>query len=308
MIKNKLQDILLVIGISIQIIGFIAFFKDIISNPIYSLTILLVGYLLVFYYFLNKLKKKTTKTLSIMDSMSNRIEKKSYTYSKKQRLNSLIILIILTIITISLSFIVVRANINPKAESPMKQIEKYKNRTANFDFIKINSVNWIGGGAYAIVGEKNYPFATIENTAHMERMSTFLGTACALQFEIETRSDVDIVTVDEVKVYVSDYQTLPIYKSMLPLPFEDANILYIEIDNPANSRTKSFTATKRVDKGKLQDIGVMYLKKGKPETFVVRINAKTPGIYKLSTQIVVRNKKDVQTITLNEPAYWLFDN
>ena len=232
---------------------------------------------------------------------------KQYSYTSKQRTFALSALLLITILVGGFGFTLINNTKNPIAESPLSQIKEINERTAYFDFVRINKVNWTGGGAFAEIGDKGYPLAYIEDTAHLEEMSRFWGTGCALKFEAEPRSDIERVTIDDVKVFVSNYKPLPKYQSMLPAPFQDENILYIEIDNPANSRTNSFSAIKRINKGKIEDIGVMYLEKSKPETFVIRINAKKPGIYTIECQMLVRYKNQSQVVTLNNPAEWLFD-
>ncbi len=307
MIKNHLQDIALLIGAIIQITGFISYFREIAINPVYSLTILIIGYLLVTYYCLYRMLKKSITDSSMLDIKNMSIKMKYYTYSRRQRIMAILILFISTIATFSLGFTVITKTKNPIAEPPMAQVYQIANRTAYFDFIKIYAVNWIGGGAYAISGKNEYPLAYIQDTDHLEKMSRFYGTACALKFDLETRNDIGRVSIDDIIVKVSDYKPLPKYEAMLPAPFEEANVLYVEIDNPSRSKTNFFPAIKRIDHGKVKDIGIMYLEYKKPETFILRINAKRPGIYTIECQMIVRYKDQTERIYLSSPSEWLFD-
>jgi hypothetical protein len=188
------------------------------------------------------------------------------------------------------------------------QLDTSKNSHLN-SLVRINRINWIGGGAYASVANKQYSFSSIIDTTQLQRMSSLSGTACALEFELETRSDIDDrVTIDSLEILVLNYKPLPQYELTVPAPFAEKNVLYVEIDNPQMSKTNNYSVLQKITtQGKIDDFGIIYLEKNKPETFVIRINAKTPGIYKIKCQVIVRNKKNSQTISLNKPMEWLFD-
>lgn len=307
MLKDKIQDVLFFIGCVFQIVSFVPGFRNIIGNPVYSLVILLLGYIIVLYWCLLRIYK-----IKKPRKMKKQSKKVSFTLVQYfQRPKGLIfIMIVTTVLTISVGFTIVRNSRNPIAKSANLKAEEMQNRITEFDFIQINKVNWIGGGALALAldSDRNFPLAYIISKDQLKKMSTLTGTACALEFEAEARSDIDRATIDNIEVLVSNYRPLPKYKSMIPAPFDEVNFIYVEIDNPSIGKTNEFIAKKKVIKGEVSEIGILYLEPKKPETFVIRVNARIPGIYTIECQLTVRYKKQIQKIPLNKPEEWLFDN
>jgi hypothetical protein len=323
MIKGRIQDALVVIGAIIQLVGFVTYFKDITTNPVYALAILLAGYALIVYYCLYQLFKIAPNTTADMTTtsagtptgmptgtstaMPPGTPRQSPSSGKKRKRIVLAVLSFSTVLTLILGFTVIKRNRTPVADSPLVQIGEMQDRTADFKFIKINKISWTGGGAYAIIDSSQYPLAKIQDPSQLKQMSVFTGTACAVEFEAEPRSDIDRVTIDTVEAIVADYEPLPRYKPVFPKPFQEENILYIEIDNPATSMTHSFASSLRINKGVVEPFGTLFLEKGKPETFVVRINARQPGIYTIECRLKIRVKDKAETVSITNPSKWLFD-
>ena len=133
----------------------------------------------------------------------------------------------------------------------------------------------------------------------------FTGTACAFTFELQPRPGVPWVWVDGIDIIVHDYKAVPKYDPILPLPLEQMNVYYAEIDNPDLARKTTFSASyffgseakpgeRGSRKGNRQDLAFVRLVEGKPEAFVVRVNAKTPGVYTFSS-VVRLSYKDVES-------------
>jgi hypothetical protein len=205
------------------------------------------------------------------------------------------------------------------------------------DLVDLFHVEWVGGGAGAILedqalatgqgtkvlledmGEelRGYPLASIIDP-DVDDVCGFTGTACAFTFELQPRPGIPWVRVDGIDIIVDDYKPVPKYDEIVPGPDEQMHVYYAEIDNPDLARTNTFSAgyfygneakpgERANRKGKRQDLAFVRLVEGKPEAFVVRVNAKTPGVYTFSS-VVRLSYKDVeskQTVVSSET--FLFD-
>jgi hypothetical protein len=86
-----------------------------------------------------------------------------------------------------------------------------------------------------------------------------------------------------------------------------------EIDDPSRSKENYFEV-RLIKKGKVENMsfvsGSIYLKKNEPEPIIIRINAKTPGVYTFSCMILARYEDTKEQIILigenNEPFKFIF--
>jgi hypothetical protein len=162
--------------------------------------------------------------------------------------------------------------------------------------------HWFGGGAYAVfdAGDR---CRLAWMTSGFSGLNNFKGTACALMFDIEPRITLDWIKIDEIRVKVNAYRSLIQYEPLLPKPYETANVYYVEIDAEPGS---SYVAEYRVDQGK-RDIGFVRVYRGRPETVVIRINAKTPGIYNFGIELLVSSQNDRVLLPIIKDEKYLFD-
>jgi hypothetical protein len=303
---KRIHELVSVGGILIQVIGFVAFFRDVMTNPLYAIILLIFGYAVTLTACLIRIMKKETKASRFMDLNQAPIKSSQYVFSPRQRQIAMGILIVGTLATVLSGFGIRKLSENPVPEDLPDLTET---PAAVFSYVRINRIYWMGAGAVAKANGKRYPLARIIDTTEMSIMSEFTGTACALAFEIETRSDIDRVAIDKFEVVVDNYKPLPVYEPQFPAPFGEANVVYLEIDNPSLSKTNVFLATKKVEDGKVKDIGLVSLVKGTPETFIMRVNARRPGIYTIDCRMVVRYKNSTETVgLLKDPKPWFFDH
>jgi hypothetical protein len=150
------------------------------------------------------------------------------------------------------------------------------------------------------------PFAEIIDRS-TENITRFKGTSCALEFDLEVPPRIPWVNIDEIIVVVNSYRPLPKYEPSVPRPLGKVHVYYVEIDNPEISRSNIFRAEYIFYNGKSERIGNVRLMPNKPEMFVVRINAKTPGIYDFGVHLLVRHKELKERIIVVNSAKFLFD-
>jgi hypothetical protein len=161
---------------------------------------------------------------------------------------------------------------------------------------------WFGGGAYALF-KSGDRCRLAWMTSGYSGLNTFDGTACALMFDIEPRVSLDYIRIDEIRVKVDSYGPLAEYQALLPKPWEAASVYYAEIDAQPGSR---YLAEYRVDQAK-RDIAFLRVYRGRPETVVIRINARTPGIYGFGVELVITSRNGRVIMPVLVDGRFLFD-
>jgi hypothetical protein len=184
--------------------------------------------------------------------------------------------------------------------------------------VEVFDVKWVGGGAQARIDDGavddgpvwdpryDYRLATMLHNPSCHEICTFLGNACAIAFQMEPVDWVDWVTVDAITASVTAYQRPPGFKRSRVLPFEQANVFYVEIDDPAVARRNQFTARYVSQASTQGQVGVIRLRPGHPEAFVVRLNALTPGVYTFDVSLDVRHKDSMQNVAIVQSEVFLF--
>lgn len=303
------------IGLLVQGLGYVTYFKSIFNDPFYGFLAVVLGYFITLILCIEMLlRRDKPQSNTLMPDEGMTMMKRNALYGNKQRLAALGTLLLATSLFIFVSRGILFVNSGTAEAPPINSIiQEYQERKSVFSLVTITHTNWVGGGAFAIVGRekdsserKRYPFAAIIHPDDA-RVDTFWGTACALTFDLEARESADYVRIDDMTVTVKSYQPLPEYESILPSPFKEANLYYIEMDDPRVSRTDTFRAKHYYEKGQRKEIGPVRAEKGKPETFVIRINAKTPGIYDFSCELLLSHGNTKEKVVLVRSQEFLFD-
>ena len=305
--RKIIPPILSVFSVLAQAIGYAIIIQKVLQDPIYVLVGSVLGYLVVLVVCLERLlRKEEAESAKILSSRGEPMRTVRYIYGMKQRVFSVALLLVATTFLVLISTNLLAQSEEREAPDPLLAKE-HKERVSVFSLVNISHVNWTGGGAYAVTDDqRNFPFALIIDPGK-DDLSFFSGTACALSFDVEVRQRVPWVRVDEIRVVVHSYQALPKYHSRLPAPHEYAKVYYVEIDDPKVARNRIFKASYVFDKGQKKKIGTMRLKKEAQETFVVRINARSPGIYKFSCELLLSSSDSKEKVTIVRKAEFLFD-
>jgi hypothetical protein len=147
----------------------------------------------------------------------------------------------------------------------------------------------------------------------------YYDDACLLAFDLESKPDLPWVKVEEVKVVVTEYKPMTRYRTMAVWPSYRANLYYVEIDHPTASRTNVFLA-RYYEQGKpigewgfqhersrpVPDVFVR-LERGKPEAFLLRLSARTPGIYTLFCEVTVSSRDKASDQRVGETQTVFFE-
>jgi predicted Ser/Thr protein kinase len=177
--------------------------------------------------------------------------------------------------------------------------------TERSDPVDIFHVGWVGRQARAVLDDQSlaggkgtmpllkhkdkvyrgYSLAIIINPA-VDDVCRFTGTECAFSFELQPKPGIPWVRVEGIDIVVHDYKDLPKYRPSFAKPLERLHVYYVEIDKPGEG-TSTFSASyffqnevtpgqgaRVMEKTTGHDLEFVRLMEGKPEAFIVRVNAK----------------------------------
>jgi hypothetical protein len=206
------------------------------------------------------------------------------------------------------------------------------------DLVDVFHVDWVGGGAGVILEDqalaagkgtrplmeeegkelRGYPLAGIINPDVDDLCDIGGGAACAFTFELQPRPGTPWVRVDGIDGIVHEYKPVPKYDAIHVGSDEHANVYYVEIDDPGRAKTNTFAAgfVSRSEakpggrgsrKGVREELQFVRLAEGKPEAFVARVNARTPGVYTFSGVVRLSYKGVESRHTVVSSETFLFD-
>ena len=290
-------------GALIQGAGYFVYLKGLFATPFYALIVCAVGYLLLLSICVERFKYKRKRIVSPLD----RSGQKEFVYNLAHRVAAIIIAILATIALALLAFKIFSAR-RPEVLTRDEHEGQYKVLSPALSAIEIMDAHWQGETRATPKGTHNsIPFAEIVS-ANADMNNIDLSTVCALRFDLKVRPSASWAQLDEIRVHVQSFQPLPEYTAeTLTQAFRPLTIYYAEIDNPSNSHTDTYRASYYFPKGEKHQLGVLQLEPNKPEPFLLIISAKTPGIYKISCDLLIRTESSAEKIEIEKSAEYLFD-
>jgi hypothetical protein len=180
-----------------------------------------------------------------------------------------------------------------------QRYDEYEARLSTLSLIDVSDADWgIGNPGFAnLPNNCTIPFARIIDAS--EKNVSDLTEACAVIFDISPKLT-SVVNIDGIIIKVNSYEPIPTNTSFeSTLMYTTASVFYAEIDNMNLSQKNSYEANPIID-GKVISNGFklinVYLVKSKPESFILRINAKTPGIYTFFFMILARYENNKERV------------
>jgi hypothetical protein len=169
------------------------------------------------------------------------------------------------------------------------------------NLIEINNCEFFNpAGLARLEDNSTIPFARIIDP-NKENVSDLTGT-CAIRLDIAPKQD--NVIIDGIIIEVNSFNPIPLNMSIESILkyIQPRELFYAEIDDPTKCHKNCFEANLAKDGKIIYDgfkSGTVYFTKDYPEHAIVRINAKTPGIYSFSCMILARyeKSKDYRIIT-----------
>jgi heme/copper-type cytochrome/quinol oxidase subunit 2 len=311
--ENNLKLILFLVGVIGQLAtGIISLFRYYEDQPFYVFLCTIITCIFVLVFGITMLLKREDAKQE-----GNGSERVGLTVKGKRLFYSFgtrIAIIIMIAISTGASFTIIYEIISSKNPPNSMDFDngtypKYKSRSIT-PFITVDNIFWLGKIDHAIVnGKEQIPYAKIIDPTK-DRIDKFYGDACAVSLQIRAINiaDKDRATIDFIVIKVNSYLTLPEYELRRHKPAGEMPFYYVELNDPKISKTSLFKAQYYISNKERKDFSSYLIEMDNPEEIGIRINAKTPGIYKFQCEILSSHKGNKQKITLPEEYQFLFDN
>lgn len=158
----------------------------------------------------------------------------------------------------------------------------------------------VGLESSAMVGGEALPFAYIFDPK-VESPVRFVSGAFVFRVDVVKDSSIDWANIDAIIAKVDNWEPVPRYKLIAQALPHDASLYVVELDKPTAPAGASFRAKhlyEEVDNGSaIQEWMPLQIADDKPRSIFVRLNAKTPGVYKVTLVALVQtNNSRVENV------------
>lgn len=193
----------------------------------------------------------------------------------------------------------------PGINSAFAESGKGGRRRCIFSIVELFGVGRHGPKVYTLVGNKRYNFAEIPRSAGAPS-GNVSGASCVLEFNAEPVARAAVVDVEGLAVIVDSYQPVPAHnESARPRGIQEARLFSASIDNPSAVGTNRFGA--KLLYQQQEKLVWLRLERGKPEKVLVKVEAKTPGLYTFSILLSVRHKEIREAVVVARSEEFIFD-
>jgi hypothetical protein len=175
-----------------------------------------------------------------------------------------------------------------------------------YELVLLYSLRWIGDGAIIIEeGKEEFPASII--LKDKKSITSTFGHDCIINFDLEINENFKWVKVEKIFIKVKDFRRLKNYELLLPLPFEKSNVYYILLDDPKISGKSEFEAELIYYlNGKVNKFDSIRLFPNKPESFAIRIDAKSEGLYTFDLYCILNSNVKKEIICIFRDAIYAF--
>jgi len=171
--------------------------------------------------------------------------------------------------------------------------------------------HWVIDDGKAENGSQRYALAWILDPKDPNQIMSDQG--CGLSLDVWCKEKYPFVLVDEVRIVVESYK--PINAPTLDPSFrglQASSICIAEIDAVPEGESRRFVANYVVQKkdGALEvqshEFQKVKVEKGKPESFFVKVTAKTPGVYRIYGEALISRESKQEVKRLGHTKEYLF--
>jgi hypothetical protein len=304
----KYQFHALVLGLLIQVVGYYSSFKNLLSDPLTAVLTVGVGYLFIATYCCVRFLS-TKDGPALAPRVGTEKPRLVFAHSAGRRALAAAIFVAATAgFAVFVATQVRAAGIGRVVQGSDLNMDKYAERSPLLSMVDIYDASWTGGGAKAILRNGHVlPLAGIEPKPETSRF-VFGGSSCAVSLKMEAKKSYPWVSLDGIVAEVQRYEPLPEYWRWLPFPYQEAQVLYLEVSPPSPGKTRFPASILPSDKSKESAHGYIRIESGKPDEIIVLISATTPGIYTFSVSLLLSAKREREVVRIIPGASWLFED
>ena len=182
----------------------------------------------------------------------------------------------------------------------------YSSNIREYESIRLFGLRWIGDGSYVIEEEKKiFPASII--LKDKDKITSTYGHDCVIGFDLELKNSYEWAKIEKLFIKVKSFRQLKKYELMLPNPFEESNIYYVVIDDPKKAGKSEFEADLIYSlDGKVNKFNSIRLFPNKPESFAIRIDAKSVGLYTFDMYCILNTKVKKEIVCIFKDAKYAF--
>ena len=163
------------------------------------------------------------------------------------------------------------------------------------------------------IGDTIVPKALIFDPEDPNNVPTrFIGGAYAGRFKIRKRTRHRYAVLDELRVTVYERQDIPAYRPLRAVYPAETSLYMVEIDAPDADTPRTFSAERFYEvTGPRQccqkRFSPLVLDNDIPHTVSLRMNARRPGLFQFSVEVLVSRGMKQETHTVQAPSYIIFE-
>ncbi|WP_428304572.1 hypothetical protein [Lacipirellula sp.] len=175
-----------------------------------------------------------------------------------------------------------------------------------------------GADSAVVVGGRYISFTRtgFDNFDNTDSVTWFVQ-GFAVQFKVQKRDALAAIIVDGLEATVHNYQPVPEYQVLYGVYPIESSLYLIEVDRTTCDLPRQFSATKFYEHipgtgterySEVARVAVpVIVNDSSPHGIVVRFNAKTPGLYTISLDVLVSAGDMSERCQVMEPRQVLFD-
>jgi hypothetical protein len=178
----------------------------------------------------------------------------------------------------------------------------------------VSHLDRFGATTNVRIGDTIVPKAYILDPRDPKGVPTWLiGGAYVGRFKIKKRTKHRYAVLDELRVTVYERQEIPAYQRFYTITHAAETSLYmVDIDSPDADTPRTFSAEHFYDiteprKCCQKRFSPLVLDNDIPHTVFLRMNAKRPGLFLFSVEVLVSRGMNLETHTVQAPSHIIFE-
>lgn len=182
---------------------------------------------------------------------------------------------------------------------------------------RISPARRFGSDVGVIVKGRLVAYTTCGMTWDADERVTWFVQAFAIQFKIRKRDAFASIVVDGLEATVHDYQAVPEFRPMYGAYPVESSLYVIDLDRTIDGKPRQFSATRFYDRIPVED-SEPYKEEARvalpvvvddsdPHAIVARFDARTPGLYTVSLDILLSAGDMNERCQVMEPRQIIFD-
>jgi hypothetical protein len=182
---------------------------------------------------------------------------------------------------------------------------------------RISPARRFGSDVGVIVKGRLIAFTNCGMTWEADERVTWFVQAFAVQLKVRKRDAFASIVIDGLEATVHDYQPVPDYEPMYGAYPVESSLYVIDLDRTIDGRPRQFSATRFYERTEVGETELykeeahvvvpVVVDDADPHAIVARFDARTPGLYTVSLDILLSAGEMTERCQVMEPRQIIFD-